>query len=445
MRPPAPVSSLFHSPERLVVGDAPLVGVLDLPGTRRRPPVRLYFPADAEADAAGAKREPPPPARYFVDGRVAYVLQGYAHVALARHTTRFHRWILRPLAWLLSLAFPARFLRVPGTAHVRGGDGSGSGVRYLPPAPPTSASASGAGRPPPPQSLVVFSHGLTGTGEENSVFCASLAKRGHVVAALHHRDGSSCRVPMPDGTCRYYEHMPTGNDYDPKFRLEQVHARAREFLHTCDWLTGVGDDDVEGDDGRQHPIVKQIRPHLEAQKVVAAGFSYGSATAALAATLEPSKFRCALMLDAWLHIDYRSRGFEFDFPPEAFGKGWPVTVCGPDVAEADANGRMGGLGTPSLFLNSAQFQSYEKLYGATKRLAEQINAKGDGERDHRTKMHVIPGTKHQNFCDVIFWVPRRMARKLFQLGKADPYEAYEEILHRTIHFMNGFSSETGQN
>jgi hypothetical protein len=31
-----------------------------------------------------------------------------------------------------------------------------------------------------------------------------------------------------------------------------------------------------------------------------------------------------------LHVDYPSRGVEFDFPPEAFGKGWP------DDDDADA-------------------------------------------------------------------------------------------------------------
>jgi len=34
--------------------------------------------------------------------------------------------------------------------------------------------------------LVVWSHGLTGTGEEHSMLAASLALRGNVVALTHH-------------------------------------------------------------------------------------------------------------------------------------------------------------------------------------------------------------------------------------------------------------------
>ena len=49
------------------------------------------------------------------------------------------------------------------------------------------------------QTLVLFSHGLTGTGEENSIFCAALAKRGYVVAWIHHRNRSSNQAPLHDG------------------------------------------------------------------------------------------------------------------------------------------------------------------------------------------------------------------------------------------------------
>ena len=87
-----------------------------------------------------------------------------------------------------------------------------------------------------------FSHGLTGTGEENSIFCASLARRGYVGASIHHRDGSTCRAPshVVGNDCTYYAHMPTGDDYDPKYSLRQVHVRAGEFLKARSWLVGRG-------------------------------------------------------------------------------------------------------------------------------------------------------------------------------------------------------------
>ena len=295
-------TSLFHSPERLIVGDAPLVGVLDLPGTVQRPPIRLFFPADTAV--SGASAVPLKPASYFVDNRVAYVLQGFAHIALARHTTKLHRWILRPLIWFISLFFPARFLKIPGTVHVKSRKDKKSAVKYVPPKSLTLVENNNTAKEEDPlpkkntQSVVVFSHGLTGTGEENSIFCTSLAKRGHVVASIHHRDGSSSRVPMPDGTCKFYEHLPTGDAYDPKDRLEQLNTRAREFLHCCNWM--LGDEIIDESDQYQvHSILKQIQPYLDKDKIVASGFSYGAATASLAATMEPAKFQCAILLDGW--------------------------------------------------------------------------------------------------------------------------------------------------
>ena len=90
------VAPLFHSPHRLLVGDAPLVGVLDLPSSasnHERPPIRLFFPA-ATTDAPKPRRVKQ--ARYFVNNRVSYVLQGFAHIALARHTTKLYLFLIRP-------------------------------------------------------------------------------------------------------------------------------------------------------------------------------------------------------------------------------------------------------------------------------------------------------------------------------------------------------------
>ena len=145
---------------------------------------------------------------------------------------------------------------------------------------------------------------------------------------------------------------------------------------------------------------------------IAAGFSYGATMAALAATLEPDEFRCAVLLDPWLNVDYSSRGVEFDFPPHAFGKGWRGWSSGADgFADGNDAGRGGGkagLRTPSAFISSSEFCGYERLYGATRRLADRINSHvhddendamhdGSSHRDrNRAEMHVIPDTVHSN-------------------------------------------------
>ena len=447
-------SSLFHSPHQLIVGNSPLVGVLDLPGNIKRPPIRLFFPATTTT--ATTRRLSP--AKYFVNNRVAYVLQGFAHIVLARHTTKVFRFILRPLLWLVSLIFPARFLIIPDTVHVR--KDNVELVKYVSPSELLMDNDNDSNKNTntktkknkSTQSLVMFSHGLTGTGEENSIFCTSLAKRGHVVASIHHRDGSSSRVPLADGTCLYYKHLPTGDEYNPHDRLEQVHFRAHELLYATSWMMGeVEEEEEEEKKGNKNGILDEIRSHLSKDNIIASGFSYGSATVALASTLQSQRYKCAILLDPWLHIDYSSKGYEFDFPPEAFGKPWPSKndgTTGDDVDDSSSlkksNGGR-GLNIPSIFINSSQFAGYTKLYGATCRLADIINnsqsnnkSSNDDDEHPRAEMHVIEGTTHQNFCDTIFWLPRRIAKKIFGLGDANAYDAYESILNLTNKFLDRF-------
>lgn len=449
----------FHSPDRLIIGSAPLVGVLDLPATYHHPPLRLFFPASAIPTTPSWRK--PNAATYFRDNRVAYVLEGMAHTMGVRNTTKMFKYVVRPILFIFSLFFPVRFLRIPHSARVPNDPihyEKSRSVRYVPPSSLQLKESETREK----QSLVLFSHGLTGTGEENSVFCASLAKRGYVVACLHHCDGSSSRVTLSDGTCRFYEHMPSGDDYDPRHRMEQVHARARELLNTRKWLLNGGND--SGSTCDNHPVLKQIRPFLDPRRVIASGFSYGSTTCALAATLEPSAFQCAVMLDGWFHVDYTSQGVEYDFPPEAFGDDWPKkrkkdARCQKDGAST-LNGNNGSsegcnkrscMNIPCIFINSEQFHGYKKLYRATVRLADQLNnsicdnaeKKSNFNRKPipRSELHVIANTKHQNFCDVVFWLPKWATRRVgrfLALGSADGLEAQERIIHFAIEFLKHF-------
>jgi len=329
--------------------------------------------------------------------------------------------------WMVSLFFPVRFLKIPDTALVTNTIDD-SPVRYSPPNNNNETSRS--------QSLVMFSHGLTGTGEENAIFCTALAKRGYVVACIHHRDGSSSRVPMPDGTCKFYEHLPSGDDYSPSHRLEQVSYRAKEFLYATKWLLG----EERGGEDYDHPILQQIRTNLDDKKVIASGFSYGSTTCALAATIEPKRFQCAVFLDGWFHIDFSSKGYEFDFPPEAFGENWPNGANNGNE-KSHIITHTDGLTIPSIFINSAQFAGY-KLYASTTKLANKINAHNKHDTTiPESTLHVIPNTKHQNFCDVGFWLPKVLLRrlgKLLALGDADVFEAAENILDLTLKFLKQF-------
>merc|ERR1712137_385 len=75
--------------------------------------------------------------------------------------------------------------------------------------------------------LIVFSHGLTGTGEENATLLASWAREGCVVVSCQHMDGSSARVPLANGDSLWFK-KSNMKAYDPNFRPKQVHLRVQE-------------------------------------------------------------------------------------------------------------------------------------------------------------------------------------------------------------------------
>ena len=161
----------------------------------------------------------------------------------------------------------------------------------------------------------------------------------------------------------------------------------------------------------------------------------------MAATAKPNRFQCAVFLDGWFHVDYSSKGYLYNFPPEAFGEDWPNGVNnGNERSHVIENKE--GLTIPSIFINSAQFEGYEKLYAATTTLANNINSHNKHDSTiPESKLHVIPNTKHQNFCDVGFWLPKVLLRrlgKLLALGDADVLEASENILDLTLKFLKQF-------
>jgi pimeloyl-ACP methyl ester carboxylesterase len=320
------------------------VGVRYFPATESHPPLRIFYPSNP-----GTR-----PFQWLEERGTSYYLSGYAHMGS-------RSWLLVPLIHLLSVILPVRWRRIPKV--------------FSKPAPLDNA---------PPRPAIIFSHGLTGTGQENALLLAAWASLGFYVVSVHHTDGSSSLVRLPDGSdLDYAKGPPLDNNYDAQFRPNQVEHRAKEILQACDLLESIHE--VDG--------------------FIAAGFSFGAASAARVVTLAPNKFRAAVLLDGWFYVDVsESAGVEFAFPKQAFEK---------------------GLNLPSLFVGSEQFSMIPKLYKATCQLA--------ADSEH----HTIKGTGHQSFCDVIFWVPKFVWRRFLPglLGDKDPVKAYREIVDVTSDFL----------
>lgn len=361
------------------------VGVRYIKASDQHPPVRIFYPAAASNELHDAL--PRLPVGWFQDTGIFPYLAGYLHTMGLKQDS----WLFQIFVWpiiipLFALILPVTWKRIPGVYQ----DIPCVKDKKLP--------------------LIVFSHGLTGTGQENSVLAKGWAQRGFVVALVHHTDGSSCRVELADGSVKYFEHSPS-SPYDPEFRPKQIKIRAKDMLETYNFIA-FGN------------CPKDIQDAVDPSIAIAAGFSYGASTAALATVMEKSFFKAALFLDGWFHIDFaESLGIEFKFPKEAFDSGVPV---------------------PSLFINSQEFVGYPKLFSATKELAAKRTV--NGESLDESDIIVLPGTKHQNFIDVIFWFESGFLRRLMGVatGEADGLESFQTIVDKSSDFLVETVNKTGK-
>eukprot|EP00621_Florenciella_sp_RCC1693_P000243 CAMPEP_0182554990 /NCGR_PEP_ID=MMETSP1323-20130603/50262_1 /TAXON_ID=236787 /ORGANISM="Florenciella parvula, Strain RCC1693" /LENGTH=414 /DNA_ID=CAMNT_0024766717 /DNA_START=210 /DNA_END=1454 /DNA_ORIENTATION=- len=268
--------------------------------------------------------------------------------------------------------------------------------------------------------LVVWSHGLTGTGCEHGVLATALALRGNVVAILHHSCGSSsgCDLVDADGTQTFltYDHpsMKEG-EYPLEFRQKQAEHRAREMDEARELLLaggivgggGGGGGGAEGAGG-----LKDLSNVLDPNKVVAGGFSFGAATAGLAASTDEAgkpcaKYCAAVLIDGWWHIALKKAKVNVDLPRQAHER---------------------GIAIPSLFIGSDEFQGYADLKDGTDRLQAKVPDKS---------VHVMSGTRHGNFMDAIWWLPKWVTCNLGFSGKTvDPHQTYAEFVGMVADFVD---------
>jgi platelet-activating factor acetylhydrolase len=272
--------------------------------------------------------------------------------------------------------------------------------------------------------LVLFSHGLTGSGEENAYMCASLARQGAVVACVHHTDGSSNAVKLGDGgsSTLFYQHPPgwvgdpnhSNQTYDIDFRPKQIAKRvenmseARKFLLYSKKPPNNNGNNTSTSDGvtrEQWEIVLQLQDRLSADRVCVAGFSYGGATSSLCAVMEPSAFSSCIVLDGWFNITWKAKGVALD---------WPKAVH-----------EQGIQGLPSLFINTQEF-SENNIKEPTDRIIEKSS---DAQRI------VLPGTTHWNFQESVFWLPERLLRRFSLIGTSPSSEVYHQVVESMWQFI----------
>jgi len=265
---------------------------------------------------------------------------------------------------------------------------------YLPRCGADLAVDTAGGRYP----LLIWSHGLTGTGCEHGVLATALALRGNVVAILHHSCGSSSGCDLvtngSESFLSYDQPTMKKGRYPLDFRQRQAEHRSNEVSEARDLILGA----CAG---------KDLSDRIDRNKVVVGGFSFGAATAGLAAsTDEEGKFCAAVLIDGWWHIALRKLKVNVDLPLQAHERGIQI---------------------PSLFIGSEEFEGYDDLRDGTLRLQAKCPDK---------RVAVLAGTRHGNFMDAIWWLPKWMTRGMGFSGKAiDPHDTYAEFVGMVADFV----------
>ncbi|KAF4657469.1 Platelet-activating factor acetylhydrolase [Perkinsus chesapeaki] len=237
-----------------------------------------------------------------------------------------------------------------------------------------------------PLPLVVFSHGLTGNGDENSMLCSALTREivgGAIVVEIHHQDGSACEAMDDEGRQIPYIPDPVENPTPKELRPLQVRMRANEMKSVIEYFVALhGGKEVSTD-----PLLNEVSALIDPNRIVPVGYSFGGATVAEYCStvgvdrIEDKSVSCAVLMDPWTYVTPRdgTDGFRF-----------------PEKAHEDGNE---GIQTPTLILSSEEFSNYPNMSKATNNLCDKSMHPG-------SRLRMIDHTRHGNFMELCYWLPR---------------------------------------
>ena len=164
--------------------------------------------------------------------------------------------------------------------------------------------------------VIVFSHGMASSRTDYTQYCAELASRGYIVAAIEHRDGScpASVVMREDGTTRTVYHMTTDQlqhdtDLDTadlkeiqlSFRQAEVEETIRA-LHVIN--NGHGQNIYNTNPRQEGQTLSTWRDRLLMEELTIAGHSYGATLALQTLKYAPSAtlpIKSAIILDPGKH------------------------------------------------------------------------------------------------------------------------------------------------
>jgi pimeloyl-ACP methyl ester carboxylesterase len=232
--------------------------------------------------------------------------------------------------------------------------------------------------------LVLFSHGLGGMKNQNSVQMEELASRGYFVAAVDHPYDAYLTI-FDDGTTADYRSSHDGIDSEEAFwafRGPQLNTRAKDMSFLLD--------QIQARKNQNLPLWQNI----STERVGIFGHSFGGATSILTAANDP-RISAVIALD-----------------------GWMVPVP-PQTIEA-------GLNVPMLYMGQPEWQGTPLNYEKLDLLIS--NSSGASEK------LLIKETKHMDFSDAPQF--SNFAKRIGYAGKISSTELKEILNSETLQFFN---------
>ena len=239
--------------------------------------------------------------------------------------------------------------------------------------------------------LIIFSHGLGGMRNQNTVLMEELASNGYAVAAMDHPyDANMTIFPSNGGAsaekfAEYRSSIPEGTSDSSwlKIRNRQLDTRIADVLFILQQLETI-----------DTPLLSRIN----FQQIGIAGHSFGGATAVLSA-MQDHRFKAVVALDGW-------------FVPFA-------------IPDADAK-----MDVPFLYLGQMSWKSWnEKRH----RHYLDLILSQSGENAYHLS---IEGSKHYDYADMPLFSP--IMRLLGLVGFPDGREMVDIVNRNTLQFFDQF-------
>ncbi|GAB7341234.1 hypothetical protein MBLNU457_7513t1 [Dothideomycetes sp. NU457] len=257
----------------------------------------LYYPTEEGAKSTKSKH-------YWIPPPLALTAEGYARFAkinnfFTNHIFTFALWGLAG-----STRIPA-MVDVPLRAqkHSSGQLSSESS---------SESSSDYHDKPGKGYPVIVFSHGMASSRTDYTQYCAELAARGYIVAAIEHRDGSGPgSVVMAKGQAdrnvfhRDIKELQSAKELDtPALKKAQLDFRQAEIEETVRVLreinAGSGDMVFKNNPRAEGSDLDQWRGRLNVDDMTVGGHSYGATGALQVLRGGPSHalpFKGAIILD----------------------------------------------------------------------------------------------------------------------------------------------------